>query len=121
MLLIISVAAMIAAVTFYTTGVFWERKSGNLAKNHVIVFWIGLFFDTTGTTAMGMMRDGFTLDIHGITGLAALALMLIHVLWATVLLFKGNEEQKKGFHKYSLWVWLIWLVPFITGMILNMK
>ncbi len=121
MTMIVPIATMTAAVTFYTLGVFSEKKEGKLTKNHVAIFWLGLFFDTTGTTAMGMISDGFTLNIHGITGLAALILMALHVLWATMVLFKGSEKQKTGFHRFSVWVWIIWLVPFFSGMALNMK
>ena len=121
MLLIFAIISMLLAVTAYTTGVFSERKSKTLKKNHIIIFWIGLIFDTSGTTAMGAISDGFTLDIHGITGLGALILMLIHVIWATAVHVKGNETQKNSFHKYSLWVWLLWLVPFTSGLILNMQ
>lgn len=120
MLLTVAVISMLAAVTAYTTGVFSERKSKSLNKNHIIIFWIGLFFDTTGTTAMGLISDGFSLDIHGVTGLTALILMAVHVIWATAVHLKGNDRQKESFHKYSLFVWLLWLVPFASGMMLNM-
>lgn len=120
MQLIIAVFSMIAAVTFYTIGVFSERRAHSLTKFHVIIFWIGLVFDTTGTTIMSRMSDGFTLDIHGITGLIALVLMALHVLWATFVSLKGSEIQKQGFHKFSLFVWLFWLIPFILGIALNM-
>lgn len=119
-MLINAIVAMFAAVTFYTTGVFSERKSGVLKKKHLIIFWIGLLFDTTGTVVMGIISDGFKMNIHGITGLLALALMALHVIWATWILNKGNNRQKAGFHKFSLWVWLLWLIPFISGIIMNM-
>ena len=120
MLLTIAIVSMFIAVTAYTTAVFSERKASMLHKKHLIIFGIGLLFDTIGTTSMGAISDGFTLDIHGLTGLLALILMLVHVLWAILVYYKGSESQKKGFHKYSLLVWLIWLIPFISGMILNM-
>ena len=111
---------MIAAVVFYTVGVFSEKRSHSLRTFHVILFWIGLAFDTTGTSMMSAMSDGFSLNIHGITGLVALILMAIHVIWATYVNIKGTETQKQGFHKYSFFVWLFWLVPFVLGMALNM-
>ena len=120
MLLIVAVISMLLAVSAYTTGVFSERKVRTLRKSHIIIFWIGLFFDTLGTSAMSIISDGFTFDIHGITGLVALILMLIHVLIATIVYFKGSEKSKAVFYKYSLWIWLLWLIPFISGMLLNM-
>ncbi len=120
MLLIIAIASMLLAVSFYTTGVIWEKKSKSLNRKHLIIFYCGLVFDTIGTTAMGRISSGFTLDIHGITGLVALILMLLHVLWATWVYLKGTEKEKMSFHKYSLLVWLFWLIPFFIGMIINM-
>lgn len=120
MLLIFAIISMMIAVTAYTTAVFSERKSKTLKKSHLWIFYIGLLFDTSGTTAMGLISEGFKLDIHGLTGLAALILMLVHIIWATVVYFKGSNIAKANFHKFSFWVWLLWLIPFISGMIINM-
>jgi len=119
-MLIIAVLSMLAAVSLYTTGVFSERKAKLLKKNHIFIFWAGLFFDTLGTTIMGKISQGISFNFHGITGLLALILMFLHVIWATVVFNKGTIKQKTDFHTYSLIVWLIWLIPFITGMLLNM-
>ncbi|BEP28360.1 HsmA family protein [Helicovermis profundi] len=120
MLLIIAIISMLFAVTAYTIGVFSERRAKTLNNKHVIMFWIGLFFDTLGTTTMSIISGKITFNLHGVTGLLAIVLMMLHVIWATFINRKGSEKQKVKFHKYSLFVWLIWLVPFVTGMILNM-
>ena len=120
MLLGIAIFSMMAAVTAYTIAVFTERKAGIIKKNHLYIFGIGLFFDTLGTTSMSLISDSFKFDIHGITGLAALLLMMLHVIFAIYVYLKGSDMAKKSFHKYSLLIWLIWLIPFITGMALNM-
>ncbi|MCJ7689299.1 MAG: TIGR03987 family protein [Clostridiaceae bacterium] len=54
-------------------------------------------------------------DLHGITGIIAIVLMLIHAIWATVVLIKKNETMIAQFHRFSILVWIIWLVPFISG------
>lgn len=119
-MLIYAIIAMMLAVTLYTTAVFMEKKAGILNLKQLIIFSFGLVFDTVGTTLMGEMSEGFTFDIHGITGAVALGLMLIHVAWAWFVHLKGSEKQKRSFHKFSFYVWLIWLFSFMTGMILNM-
>jgi len=43
--------------------------------------------------------------------------MLFHAIWATIVLAKKNEKMILKFHKYSLFVWIIWLIPMITGMV----
>lgn len=105
------------AFVFYTIGVFSERHNGTLKTWHTIVFWLGFLFDTTGTTLMGKIAGrGFQLDFHGITGAIALLLMAFHALWATVIMIRNNEEAKQRFHKFSIVVWAIWLIPYIGGM-----
>ncbi|MGD0707249.1 MAG: HsmA family protein [Anaerolineaceae bacterium] len=116
-LLVIAIVAIVSALVFYTIGVWSERFAGRLKAWHLILFWIGFVFDTTGTTTMGNIAGRFDLDIHGITGLLAIVLMLCHAIWATVVLVTKQENAIRNFHKFSLFVWLVWLIPFFTGMI----
>lgn len=118
-MLIYAIITMMLAVTFYTSAVFMEKKSGILKKRELIIFSFGLVFDTIGTTLMSEMSEGFKFDIHGITGAVALSLMLVHVIWAWWVFLKGSQTQKENFHKFSFYVWLIWLFSFFTGMVLN--
>lgn len=120
-MLIYAVIFINLALVFYTIGVWSEKRQGKLKKWHLIVFWIGLVFDTAGTTVMSKIaNEGFKLNFHGITGLLAILLMLFHAIWATVVLIKNNEKAKANFHKFSIIVWLIWLVPFLSGAIFGM-
>lgn len=120
MLLIISIVSMILALISYSIGVWGEKLSGGLKPWNLVFFWAGLTFDTTGTTIMGIMSEHFEMNIHGITGLAAIILMIFHALWATYILIKKNKKLAANFHKFSLFVWGLWIIPFFTGMILNM-
>lgn len=109
------------ALVFYTIGVFGEKKQGELKTWHLVSFWIGLLFDTLGTTAMTKLaQGGFGLNFHGLTGLVAIILMLFHALWATFVLIKNHKEQKAKFHRFSIFVWVIWLLPFLSGAIFGM-
>lgn len=58
--------------------------------------------------------------LHGITGFLAIVLMLFHALWATWVLYKNDENKKVAFHKFSIVVWTIWLIPYFIGMMLGM-
>ena len=60
------------------------------------------------------------LNLHGVTGLAALTLMLVHALWASWVLWRGSAEDKRRFHRFSVMVWTIWLVPYLTGYLFSM-
>ncbi len=116
--LVIAVVFINIALVLYTFGVWAERIQHRLKWWHLIFFWGGLAADTTGTTAMSIINGSlFRLSFHGITGNTALLLMLFHAIWATIVLLKKNEKQIASFHRLSLIVWLIWLIPMISGIV----
>ena len=110
------------AMVFYSVGVWAERLSRYLKGWHLWAFWTGFFFDISGTTAMELMAPGFDwTSSHTLTGQLALWLMLAHAIWATRVVRRNDEGLRKNFHKYSLVVWCVWLVPYIGGMFLGMS
>ena len=117
-----SSASMIitAALVFYSIGVWSERFSGVLKKWHLGFFILGLICDTWGTGMMFDFVGGMTFDVHGISGLIAIILMLIHALWAFIVLRNNDEKAIKNFHKFSVLVWFIWLIPYFSPMFFAM-
>ena len=117
------VVAITLALVCYTIGVWWEHKDKVLRPIHLVFFWLGLILDATGTHAMTLLAgdaaSGLT-GVHGITGLIAIVLMFVHAVWATIVLVRKDENSMHTFHRFSITVWLIWLVPFIIGMFMGM-
>jgi len=121
-MLVYAIVLITSALIFYTIGVWSEKVQGELKRWHLFIFYLGLIFDTLGTTLMGKIaKGGFEFNFHGITGLLAIILMLFHALWATIVLIKNDKKSKSNFHKFSILVWTIWLIPFISGAILGMS
>ena len=117
-----AVVLITLALVFYSVGVWAERLERYLKPWHVAMFWTGFFFDTSGTLAMDLMEPVVDwTSSHTITGQIALWLMLAHAIWATRAVRKGTREARARFHRFSLVVWLIWLVPYLGGMALGMK
>ena len=126
-MLIIAIVLITLALIFYTTGVWAEKLGGRLKRWHAGAFLAGLAFDASGTAVMvsiaesGGARQGGTAGgltaVMAWTGGLALVLMAIHAVWAIVVLVRGRESELANFHKLSLWVWLIWLIPYATGML----
>jgi uncharacterized repeat protein (TIGR03987 family) len=114
-----SVIFITLALVFYSIGVWSERLAGRLKRWHLIFFWTGLVFDSTGTGIMFDMAGGIGTDIHSITGMLAILLMLIHAIWATVVLTIKNEKAIINFHHFSVIVWIIWLIPYFTGFFIS--
>ena len=106
-----------AALIFYSIGVWSERISGVLKPWHLGFFILGLICDTWGTGMMLDFAGGLTFDIHGISGLTAIILMFIHAAWALVVLLQKDENALHNFHKFSLFVWIIWLIPYFSPML----
>jgi len=116
--LIYAIVFISLACLTYTVGVWAEKLQGKLKTWHAIVFWLGLIFDTVGTTAMSLMSGSLIkFNFHGMTGLAAILLMLFHAVWASVVLIRKNEKMIMSFHRFSIIVWIIWLIPMISGMV----
>ena len=65
------------------------------------------------------MRASSTSPIHGITGATAIVLMLFHAVWATVTLLRKNRSQEQTFHRFSTAVWLLWLIPYLIGLMVG--
>jgi len=43
--------------------------------------------------------------------------MLGHALWATVVHAGKAQEPKLAFHRWSILVWAVWLLPYLSGMV----
>lgn len=122
-MLMLASGAITLALAFYTVGVFAERASRSLRPVHVVLFWCGLAFDSTGTALMTQMARQGEADIspvHAVTGALAIAFMLIHAVWALVTLLRHDERALEGFHRFSALVWLAWLVPYLIGLLMGM-
>ena len=104
------------ALVFYSIGVWSERIAGVLKPWHLVFFILGLVCDTWGTGLMFEFVGGMQFDLHGITGLIAILLMLVHATWAFAVLVRKDEKALHNFHKFSLFVWLVWLVPYFSPM-----
>jgi uncharacterized repeat protein (TIGR03987 family) len=122
-LLVISTILISCALIFYSIGVWAEKLSHYLKPWHLVAFWTGLAFDFSGTLTMHIMaKDPFDFfEPHTMTGQLALFLMLVHAVWAIYVVYRGSESSKKKFHRYSIIVWLIWLIPYFGGMYIGMK
>ncbi len=119
-LLVTATGLITLALVFYSVGVWAERVSRFLKPWHTVAFWTGFLFDTTGTIAMELLEPGMNwTSSHTITGQIALWLMFAHAVWATRVVRTGSPAALARFHRFSLVVWTIWLVPYIGGMFLG--
>ena len=68
----------------------------------------------------GLEGSPILAQLMAISGVVALVLMGLHLAWAVVVMIRNKPAERKSFHKFSLVVWTIWLVPYFTGAIAAM-
>ena len=127
---ILSMILITLALVFYTIGVWSERIQGELKWWQVGAFALGFAADTSGTLLMsaiaksdgpsGLEGSPILAQLMAVSGVVALVLMGLHLAWAVVVMIRNRPAEKKSFHKFSLVVWTIWLVPYFTGAIAAM-
>ena len=127
---ILSIVLITLALVFYTIGVWSERIQGELKWWQVGAFALGFAADTSGTLLMsaiarsdgpsGLEGSPILAQLMAVSGVVALVLMGLHLAWAVVVMIRNRPAEKKSFHKFSLVVWTIWLVPYFTGAIAAM-
>lgn len=86
-------------------------------------FLLGLLADTVGTALMEHIARLTHLhdEVHTITGVIAILLMLVHAMWAIWTYTKGSPKAKAHFNRLSIIVWCIWLIPYFIGVYLGMS
>lgn len=112
------------ALVLYSTGVWAERVQRVLRRWHVVCFGLGLASDATGTYLMTRIAatnlsngvpSGGLVVLMGWTGTLAILLMAVHFAWAVVVLLRNRPRELASFHRFSVVVWVIWLVPYFAG------
>lgn len=100
-----------------------QRIQKTLKKWHLVFFFLGLCADAVGTTLMEHIAHLTHLhdEVHTITGMLAIILMFIHAMWAIWTYYKGSAKAKEHFNRFSIIVWLIWLIPYCIGIYMGMR
>ena len=120
-LLPFAIVFMVLALCLYSVGVWGAKLAGRLCRWQLAFFWCGFVCDTAGTGLMGKIAGSLHFNLHTLTGLLAIGLMALHALWATAALALNRERVLHGFHRFSITVWTIWLVPFFGGLVMAMR
>lgn len=125
-MLIAAIVLITGALGLYTAGVWSEHRAGTLGWTHVVLFALGFALDSAGTVAMSVIArgsdaaasgaSGLLTQVMAVTGAIALALMAAHLAWALVVLWRDRPTERLLFHRLSLAVWGVWLLPYVTGM-----
>ena len=126
-MLVPAIASITLALVFYSIGVWWEHRETILRWRHSAFFALGFACDVLGTSLMASIAQnsstisgGFLATLHGVSGAAAILLMFVHLLWAIAVLIRNRDNAKAVFHRFSVAVWCVWLIPYVLGMAMGM-
>ena len=108
------------ALAFYSVGVWAEHFKRQLKPWHLGAFFCGIIADTLGTIFISKYVGGFIVNAHSIIGAFALGLMIFHFLWAAWVLWKGKIYAITNFHRFSIFVWAIWMIAYLSGAVLGL-
>lgn len=123
-MLLPAIVTITLALVFYTIGVWAERIQKTLKWWHALFFGLGLACDTAGTlmmTAIAGERRAAGVEAGALntlmawSGTLAIVLMAVHLGWAVIVLVRDKDREKQTFHRFSIVVWAIWLVPYVLG------
>ena len=120
-ILIQAVIFFTLALIFYSVGVWNERLTRRLKRWHVGFFIVGVITDALGTWLMYVNLGYIKFTPHTISGFIGFFLMVFHCLWAAMALKRNKESQLKSFHKFSLFVWCVWMISYLSGMVLGIQ
>lgn len=119
-----AVVIITLALVFYSVGIWGERLQGILKPWHAVFFGLGLIADATGTFLMTRIAAGRRTDgveasglssVMAVGGTVAIVLMAVHLVWAVVVLVRDRKQEKLTFHRFSIAVWVIWLLSYVVG------
>lgn len=123
-MLVAAIVIITLALVFYSVGIWAERIQGILKPWHAVLFALGLVADATGTFLMtqiagarrteGIEASGLS-SLMAVGGTLAIILMAIHLVWAVVVLLRNREHEKLAFHRFSIPVWVLWLISYVIG------
>jgi len=121
---VVSVICILAALTLYSYAVWGEQLTHQLRRPFIVAFWLGFACDTTGTSLMARMARSEAVSpsaLHFVTGLLAIVLMGVHAMWAATVWRKGQDTRAaRLFHRFSRYVYGLWLIAFFSGMFVSL-
>ncbi len=129
-MLVPAVVIITLALVLYSIGIWGERIQGILKPWHAVFFGLGLTADATGTFLMTQIAAGRRVEgieasgltaVMAVSGTIAIVLMAVHLVWAVVVLVRDREQEKLTFHRFSLAVWVLWLIPYGIGAVSAMS
>ena len=116
----ISTALFTVALILYSIAIWSGRLAGELKAWHLIVFSLGVIIDSLAIWLTIKMVGAIVFTPHAIFGFIALALMVLHFIWAVVA-FKLGRQKSQRFQQLALIVWGVWVLSYLSGFLTGIQ
>ena len=120
-IILVSVISITTALILYTVAVWRNWGMKLLTTGQIILLWLGLAADVLATRMMAMSVEETTWDFHTISGYTGLTLMAILAAVGSWAKWSTQEYVLAGFHRVAMPVWIIWVVSYLTGVLLGIQ
>ena len=105
------------ALVLYSVAIWSERRSPQLKRWQILVFFVGVVADIWGVWLSYLFVGQLVFTPHAILGFTALGLMLLHFIWL-LFAFKSKDQQKMvSFRRFGVAVWCVWLISYLSGFV----
>jgi len=116
----IATALFTVALILYSIAIWSGRLAGELKAWHLVVFSLGVISDALGVWITIELIGAIVLTPHAIFGFTALALMVLHFIWA-VFAFKTGRQKSPHFHQFGIIVWCVWVLSYLSGFLTGIQ
>ena len=120
-LLLTAVILFSIALVLYTTSVWSEHLQRQLKTWHLSVFGLGVITDAVATWLTIEFVGAIVFTPHALFGFTSLILMALHFGWALFVFISARQTGTVRFHRFSLFVWAVWMVSYFTGFLTGMQ
>ena len=120
-LLLYAVILFTVALVLYTISVWSERLQRHLKTWHLVVFGLGVVADVAATWLTIEFVGAIVFTPHAIFGFTSLCLMALHFIWAVAVYASDRKAGMSQFHRFSLLVWSVWMLSYITGFVSGLQ
>ena len=120
-LLLYAVLLFTIAMVLYTISVWGGRLQRHLKPWHLTLFAAGVTTDVIATWLTIEFVGSIVFTPHAIFGFISLFLMVLHLIWAIIVYAGDNRAGQKHFHRFSLMVWTVWMISYVTGFVTGLQ
>ena len=115
--IIVALVSLIVALVLYTIAAIGAFRAKAVKRSHVIMLWVGVFFDVLATFMMALQIGGFGRDIHTVLAVLAWLGMTLGAAAGTWALVKSDDRLSALTARWILAPWALWVIVFVYGML----